>query len=538
MQSRYYVIYALGVVLAVFLLWSYTERQLTDRKLDYQRLEIVSHSNHLAGRLSVEISSDLNLLNGLMAVISSDPDISDERFEHYAAEIMKTHERLINIALARDFVITKVYPPEPNRAVLGVDLRQLPDQARAVERMVESRDIVIAGPLHLVQGGVGIIGRIPVFLTQEDSGAGESKIWGFASLVVDYPGLLEDVEIATYERQMKIAIRGRDGLGAEGDVFYGDGALFRENAVITNVDIPNGAWQIAAIPAGGWAVRPDNVLIIRTGFVVLALFLLLVSYYFLQRAQYQKRLVQALADANEANAAKTRFLAMMSHDLRTPLNAILGFSDIIRKENTSSRGNEKHREYAELINRSGHQLLQSVNNILILARVERGSYPMKETEVDLPPLVRFIMRQCKQEADARGTKCSLRAEDGCPALLGDEEMIRRMVTNLLTNAIKFSDEGSTIIIECGQNKEGGIDLSVADTGEGMTEEEISIVCEPFVQLERIWSRREDGMGLGLAIVRSFAHFHGAVLDIQSTKGKGTVVTISFPPSRTVADMKA
>jgi PAS domain S-box-containing protein len=246
--------------------------------------------------------------------------------------------------------------------------------------------------------------------------------------------------------------------------------------------------------------------------------------------QAELQLHAAKEEAEQANRAKSDFLANMSHELRTPLNAILGFSDLMRSEAFGPIGSARYRDYADDIHDSGSHLLSLIGDILDMAKVEAGKYQLLETECDLAGIAAAVVRLFKPAAREGGPAVSADLADDLPRVVADERLIRQILNNLVSNAVKFT-EGGTVTIGAGRHPEGGVDVTVTDTGIGMTEAEIARALTPFGQIENSMSRRRQGTGLGLTLVQKFVELHGGRLDVDSRPGHGTRITVALPAWR-------
>ncbi|MCH7543062.1 MAG: HAMP domain-containing protein [Proteobacteria bacterium] len=235
--------------------------------------------------------------------------------------------------------------------------------------------------------------------------------------------------------------------------------------------------------------------------------------------------------AEMANRAKTEFLANMSHELRTPLNAILGFSELIKNELLGPLGNQRYRDYAGDIHESGTHLLQVITDILDISKVEAGKLELHEEAFDVGDLIGNSVRLIAERAKEAGLSITVKTESGLRAIYADERLVKQCLINLLSNAVKFTPEGGYIIVRALNGLEGTMDISVADTGIGIEKDEIPRVLAPFGQVDGSLSRKYEGTGLGLPLVKSFVELHGGSLDIQSGIGVGTTVTIRFPAER-------
>jgi two-component system, cell cycle sensor histidine kinase PleC len=238
--------------------------------------------------------------------------------------------------------------------------------------------------------------------------------------------------------------------------------------------------------------------------------------------------------AEAANVAKSRFLAQMSHELRTPLNAILGFSEVMKSEIFGGHAVPVYKDYSADIHNSGVHLLNLINEILDLSRIEAGRYELNEEAVSLVHVVADCHHLLKLRASSRGITIHEVFEHGMPRIWGDERASRQIVLNLLSNAIKFTPQGGEIWLKVGWTASGGQYLSVKDTGSGIAEDEIPIVLASFGQGSNSIKSAEQGAGLGLPIAKSLIDMHGGTFTLRSKLRVGTEVIITFPPERVMS----
>jgi signal transduction histidine kinase len=241
----------------------------------------------------------------------------------------------------------------------------------------------------------------------------------------------------------------------------------------------------------------------------------------------EEGLRRAKAEADRANAAKTRFLANMSHELRTPLNAIIGFSEIIHGELFGKIGNARYLEYSGDILRSGRHLLAVINDVLDLSKSESGKMALDVKALNmrdvLADCVAMMREQC---ADARLQLVTQDIEADLP-LAADPAKLRQIFLNLLSNAVKFTEAGGTVTLSAAA-VDGAVAVTVGDTGIGMDPEDVEIAMQPFRQVDNRLERRYEGTGLGLPLTKALVDLHDGTMVIDSARGKGTRITVTLP----------
>ncbi len=245
------------------------------------------------------------------------------------------------------------------------------------------------------------------------------------------------------------------------------------------------------------------------------------------------RLEEARALADEANRAKSEFLAMMSHELRTPLNAILGFAEIIR-DHAAALSTAKLSEYAADIHGSGTLLLTLVNDVLDLSKAEAGKMELQMGPVDVSELVSRSLRMVKERAARQAVELGQDTAADLPILYADDRKLMQILLNLLSNAVKFTPAGGRVTVSARSESAEIVAISVADTGVGIAEENVAKALAPFGQIDNLMTRQHSGTGLGLPLAKRLTELHGGVFAIESRVGAGTTVTLRFPVDRGVA----
>lgn len=247
----------------------------------------------------------------------------------------------------------------------------------------------------------------------------------------------------------------------------------------------------------------------------------------------ENELSQARTKAEEASTHKSIFLQNMSHELRTPLNAIIGFSSILSGESgvKSEKFEENFQEYAQLINSSGVHLLAIINDLLDLSKIEAGEQEFTESDID----VKYVIESCIQTLSGLAKDNNITVKEDIPeqniSIKGDEKILRQMIYNLLSNALKYALTENDVTVQLTIGNAGGIDIAVIDSGIGMSKEDLETAMIPFRRASQVKSSDISGTGLGLPLVDAFIKLFEGTLAIKSEEGVGTVATLHFPKER-------
>lgn len=325
-----------------------------------QQSELFNQAAALRVVIEREINTTLNLAMGLNLFVSTNPEFHSRQFTSIARELLNKAPHLRNIALARNNVITHVYPLEDNKQALGMHYMDIPEQRKAVLRAVRLKKSVIAGPVNLKQGGQGFISRVPIFLAQQPH-----TYWGIASIVINIEKFYEACGLTSPNTQVRYALRGKDGLGEAGEVFFGPASLFTDNDVLRlPISLPGGQWILAAKPVAGVKSISSPLLVTMRGFgVVVALavsvmvFALLTSY---RRIRYL-----ALHDPLTGLANRRLFFEHVKHAIasanRTNNNFTVIYIDLDDFKPVNDTYGHKHGDHVlkEIARRMTHGLRDS-----------------------------------------------------------------------------------------------------------------------------------------------------------------------------------
>ena len=250
----------------------------------------------------------------------------------------------------------------------------------------------------------------------------------------------------------------------------------------------------------------------------------------MSRRHSEAALRAAKIESDLANRTKSEFLANMSHELRTPLNAIIGFSDLLIHYSAEGQDMSKGVEYAEHIAGAGRHLLNIISDILDISKIESGTFELNKEEYSLRELIDQSLILVRDRAREKKQALEFRAASDLPTVLVDGQRIKQVLINLLSNAHKFTPEGGRIFVVAQAIAGGGASIAIADTGIGMSQEQIEVALKPFGQVQSAYSRAHEGTGLGLPIAAALVRQHGGEFHISSKPDGGTTIVVTLPPS--------
>lgn len=455
-----------------------------------------------------------------------------QRFYHFSEALEKNSASVISLQLAPMGVVTYVTKMEKNAKAIGHDLLKDDNRRDQVIRTIINKTTVVAGPLTLIQGGNAIIARKAIFTEPgtykpEDvfsnnrasiDATWPSKIpndfWGFATMLIDTDRLFKEFGLHELPSEYRFALRGKHGLGDNGDIFWGDENIFMHDNYTTEIILPGGSW-VMAIKKAAPPIPFRGIFIILTGLLITAFGI----YGFYSR---QKK-IEAEAEAKTHN----RFLATMSHEIRTPMNGIIGVAEVMR--NTDLTPNQES-QLDKILN-SSKLLLRLVNDILDFSKIDTGNLTLENKPYNPKKVLLSAEHAIEAEADSKGITIENHiAPDFPEAVEGDEVRLQQVLVNLLSNAVKFTENGSIKItaslIE--RHNANYLRFRIQDSGIGMSEDDLKRIFNPFTQADQSITRKFGGTGLGLVICDKIVSLMNGKITVQSKQGVGSSFQVSIP----------
>jgi signal transduction histidine kinase/CheY-like chemotaxis protein len=516
----FFVLLALAV--ATFVAGYEIEKVNEQTRRDIQTNDSQRAANEISIRLSAQVRESIFILSGLKALIEGNPNLKQSEFEHYARSVRRLGPGIRSIAAAPDMVVTYVHPIKGNEAAIGLDYRKAPVEQRAAAfRTLRVGQPIVAGPVRLVQGGVAFIVRLPVFVRDANGG---TKDWGILAAPIDTDVFFQQSGLFEFTDEFELAIRGHDGLGEQGRVFYGDASLFTERAqpVRETIGLGSGNWVLAVTPKGGWVTQAPDQMIIRIAmiltFLVLSITWLTIFGYLKERNAARIRRQQILKE-------KSEFLEILSHEIRSPLQGVLGAQQYILDNGFK----ESMRPIVETAHESGNYILSLINDYLDLQRAESGNLSVTLTPVNIRKVIddAFRIATAGKKNSSLSIKFSI-AEEVPARLMLDQRKVNQVLVNIIDNAIKYTARGYANISAAYHEADEGpvLKIHVEDTGVGINKEDLETLFDRFTRSST--GENRSGSGLGLAISKSLVEAMGGTITVRSEVAKGTDFSISLP----------
>ncbi len=432
--------------------------------------------------------------------------LDDAAFDTVARTMYRENSGIRGIQSMPGAVVTNSYPVEGNEAVIGKNFFEIPERQKDVWLAIDTKSIALSGPYHLLQGGLGVVARNPIFLTDAE---GNEYFWGFSTIILDLPQALDSVELEHlledgYDYQLSCINENGERL-----VIAGNPALDIAGAVCSDIQVPHHVWTLAIVDRHAWV----NEAKAGTGLLI---GILLSVILWLQYSLMLEKEATLLA--------KDRFFSDISHDMRTPLNAVIGFSLLGQKTELSAADKDG---YLKKIESSGKLLLDLINDTLTISKANMGKLQLKPAPVDIAALMESILEPIRIIAKEKQITLHFSAAGYRPrTVLADVLNVQKIFLNLLNNAVKYTSAGGNVWVTMDE-ADGALQVKVRDDGIGMDRDFIAHMYEPFAQEQRD-GYAGTGTGLGLAIVHQLVDLMGGTIAVESEMNRGTTFAVCLP----------
>lgn len=484
-------------------------------------------------RIEAQLNKYFSKSDLLKRIVEGGYELSDEEFDNLASYMQNDENIIEAIELAKDGVVTQVYPYENNKQALGLDM--LNNSARRTEARLSmsSKKYTIAGPYELVQGGTGTLLFDPIYVSDSD---GNQSFWGFSILVINWDNFIQNIQLDTLEKaRYDYCIWKYDMNTGEKISIAQSTEKISKEALEVVCEVPNDSWHFEIVPMEGWIANTDILYAAMFAIIISALITALYWQFDMRRYResvYTADIEKAARQAKSANEAKTRFLFNMSHDIRTPLNAIIGYSQLL-KEHSDDEG--KVGEYIDKIQASGSVLLSIINHVLEMARIESGKITLNENPTSLSKIVKSLEDVFEPTVKEKGLTCNFTCNIEHDNVVCDETKVKEILLNIVGNSVKYTPCGGQVRMnmsekECDTEGYASYRIEISDTGIGMSKEYLPHIFEEFTREHSSTEGKVDGTGLGLPIVKALLDQMNGNITVSSEPGNGTttIITIAFP----------
>jgi len=513
------------VILAVILFFAFMVATLrfTTYKKDQWEKDAKSHLLEILvtkkTKLERALYSRIHYTRSVAAYVSLRPGITPPEFDNLAAELIKEDTVISTMALSPGCIISAIYPAKGHEAAIGLNLLSHPERKEIVEKTIETREVYVAGPVELVEGGLAFISYNPIF----DKTKGlEKDFWGVTDIVIRQAALLNEARMMLIEDGNHFALRGYNGTGNAGRIFWGDPKVFDLKPVTVNIELPYGNWVLGAVPERGWASYLDQdkflliILLISSGLISILIGLFTQA---ILRIRINEQNLRKL------NATKDKLFSIIAHDLKSPFNTLLGFADIL-EEQFESLSEQEVRNILRTVRKTTNETYNLLTDLLNWSQIQRGHIMLDPGWHQLHKIADRSVLLLTGTAEKKGITISNEIEDGHEGYF-DEDTIGLVIRNLISNAIKFTERGGSVRLISSETM-NRVALTVVDNGLGIKPEDQAGIFSLANQRPSRGTENERGTGLGLILCKEFTLLNKGSITLQSTPGKGSRFTISLP----------
>ena len=532
-NPKYIIVRSVCVFAVVFLIAnSFAHLAMLSRKNE-AKLKASYTAESTVRRIESQLNKYISKTDVLKNVIENGYKVDDEQFNALAGFMLDENHVIEAVELAKNGVVSQVYPIEGNEEAVGLDFFENESRKYNARIARDSGEYTLAGPFELVQGGTGVLLFDPIYTKNSD---GSKNFWGFSLLVINWDNFINELELERLDESEYHYKIWKNDISTGNEIIIAEykNTEFKE-ALEVVCDVPNDVWYFDIEPVGGWISKSE--LAVYSALCLIAAAMIAFIYWQFEKGRYNDKIyaenIKKSADeARAANAAKTSFLARMTHDIRTPLNGIIGLLNI----------DEKHPDNAELIkaNRAkmivaANHLLSLINDVLQMSKLESGEIILAHEPVNLIELADDINTLMEQRAHDAGVTVEYNRDPNrfkYPYIYGSPLHIRQIFLNIYGNCIKYNKPNGKVETKFSSLgvKDNVVTYKwvISDTGIGMSHEFLKHIFEPFAQEKADEKSINNGTGLGMAIVKELVDKMNGTIEVESTEGEGSTFTIIIP----------
>lgn len=487
--------------------------------IQQEKLKAEYTVNSTIDRVEIKLESYIQKVDFLKKTIESGIELDDAYFQSIASRLYGDDPAVKTIELAPNGIIQNVYPFKENQKAIGMDMLAEHERKEAATLAKDTRKYTLEGPYDLKQGGKGALLYDPIYVNEE--------FWGFSILVIDWDAFLDEIHLSDLKKaSYDFVIWKKDRSTKEKIVIAQSSKNIDSNTLLIKCKLPNNKWNFEIVPKQGWI----NTYVIRSLVIASVLIDFLVTAAIAQfeirhrkDLEYASQIEWQAKKAQEASAAKSRFLFSMSHDIRTPMNAIMGYTELMEKNIGNA---EKEKDYLSKIHSSSKFLLDLINSILEMARIESGKETLNIKACNIFDVLDSLNSVFEKLAHEKGLEYQCTTKIQHPYIYCDPIKLEEILLNIVGNSIKYTDEGM-VLIQIEEGESGHFQCMIQDTGIGMSEAYLPHAFEDFSREKSGTQTSVKGTGLGLAIVKSLVELMNGTIEISSQVNQGTTTRMKF-----------
>ena len=487
--------------------------------IQQEKLKAEYTVNSTIDRVEIKLESYIEKVGFLKKTIEAGIDLDDAYFESVASRLYGDDPAVKTIELAPNGIIQNAYPFKENQKAIGMDMLAEHERKEAATLAKDTRKYTLEGPYDLKQGGKGALLYDPIYVNEE--------FWGFSILVIDWDAFLDEIHLSDLKKaSYDFVIWKKDRSTKEKIVIAQSSKNIDSNTLLIKCKLPNNKWNFEIVPKQGWI----NTYVIRSLVIASVLIDFLVTAAIAQfeirhrkDLEYASQIEWQAKKAQEASAAKSRFLFSMSHDIRTPMNAIMGYTELMEKNIGNA---EKEKDYLSKIHSSSKFLLDLINSILEMARIESGKETLNIKACNIFDIIESMNSVFEKLAHEKGLEYQCTTKIQHPYIYCDPIKLEEILLNIIGNSIKYTDEGM-VLIQIEEGESGQFQCMIQDTGIGMSEAYLPHAFEDFSREKSGTQTSVKGTGLGLSIVKSLVELMHGTIEISSQVNQGTTTRMKF-----------
>lgn len=487
--------------------------------IQQEKLKAEYTVNSTINRVEIKLESYIEKVGFLKKTIEAGIDVDDAYFESVASRLYGDDPAVKTIELAPNGIIQNVYPFKENQKAIGMNMLAEHERKEAATLAKDTRKYTLEGPYDLKQGGKGALLYDPIYVNE--------KFWGFSILVIDWDAFLDEIHLSDLKKaSYDFVIWKTDRVTKKKIIISQSSKNIDSNTLLIKCKLPNNKWNFEIVPKQGWINTYVMISLAVASILIDFLVTAAIAQFEIRHRkdlEYASQIEWQAKKAQEASAAKSRFLFSMSHDIRTPMNAIMGYTELMEK----NVGNiEKEKDYLSKIHSSSKFLLDLINSILEMARIESGKETLNIKACNIFDVLDSLNSVFEKQAEQKGLtyQCNTKIEH--PYVYCDQIKFEEILLNVIGNSVKYTKNGN-ISIHVEEVETGSFQCIIQDTGIGVSEAYLPHAFEDFSREKSGTQTSVKGTGLGLSIVKSLVELMHGTIEISSQVNQGTITRMKF-----------